>query len=289
MLDGQRLERWLWLAAFAAVLLVSRSVSVTIHPAPGPEPATDTKAGIAPSRPDRSRAERELTVSAQALERAESDYRNAQDRLQKFEEQHLEALMGGDSPLLVRKIERDRERLENAASRILSLQGEINRLRFTLSKLDPELIEIDREENPRHRSVVAALRELEAELAKERTKRDSNHPILIEKEKLCSARRAELARTPRYLRNREIRRPNPQWVEATAKLERAESDQHHALQTRLKLSEQVKRLNALPGIRREHRELKDAVQRARVERERARRRHQEALRSREQMATTENV
>jgi hypothetical protein len=291
MLNGQRLERWLWLAAFAAVLLVSRSVSVTIHPAPRPEPARETTAGIAPSGLDRSRVEREVTRAAQALERAESAYRNAQDRLQEFEEQHLEdLLMGRNASLLERRIIHGRKNLEEATTEIQQLDGVVKQLTITLSILDRELIEYDRQENPRYAPLAAEVQVLQAELTALKANRPVDHPIIRQKQAAYEKRKHLLAKTPPYLRNREIHRPNPRFQEVKIKLERAK-DRLCRLRARLTRDsrEDEQRLKALPGIRRRHRELKDAVERARLERERARRRHREALGAREQLATTENV
>jgi len=289
MLDGQRLERWLWLAAFAAVLLVSRSISVTIHQAPEPREGRDAPPGPAASSVDRASAERALREAEQALKEAECRYEEAQDRLQEFEERHLETLLGADVPLPELRIERDREKLEHGMSEIQRLEGEIKQLAFTICNLDRELIEYDRVENPKYAPIAAEVQSLEAALTAFKANRPIDHPMVRQKQEIYRARKQLLDNTPRYLRNQEIRRPNPRWEEVNTQRERAEADLMHQQRLRVGLTERIQqdeqRLKALPGIRREHGARREAVILAREEFERARRRHREAVRASKRLAT----
>jgi capsular polysaccharide biosynthesis protein len=204
--------------------------------------------------------------AAMEFERREAAYQEAQDRLQEFEEQHLEALMGGDSPLLERKIERDREKLEETVSEIQRLDGVIKLQRFALSNTDRELIDHDRLENPKYAPIASEVQILEGELTTLKANRNPDHPIVRQKEEVYRKRKKILDQTPRWLRNVEIRKPNPKWEEANLKLEKAEADQKHLLQLRVQLTEQIKmdeqRLKALPGIRKEHAARKSNVDQA---------------------------
>ncbi|MBN2492765.1 MAG: hypothetical protein JXQ29_18095 [Planctomycetes bacterium] len=197
--------------------------------------------------------------------RVEQDYHTAQDELEDFEVQHTNALMGGDTPLLERNIERDQLRLEELVTQKVRLDGTIKVLQLALSTLDQEIIERDREDNPDYAPLAAAAQQLHKELEELLATRQEDHIVVRQKREVYAKVLAALERTPRYVRDRENRHANPEWEKAKIERDRVLAERDHVLHQSVKLEEQLsyarERLKQLPGIRARHRSLLAKVDR----------------------------
>jgi capsular polysaccharide biosynthesis protein len=210
------------------------------------------------------RGTRDTAIEEQ--QRAQARYDEAQDNLQDFLERHTNDLMGGEVPLIERNIERDQEKMENLVSETLKLDGQIRYLEFTLSGLNQEDISYDRVPNPEYEALNEQVQTQKAVVETLSVGRQDDHPIVRQARELYKTLKAKLDATEPYLRNEQIRKPNPRWEEVNIELQQATADRDHARSQRVKLSEKLsrarERVKLLPTIRTEHKKLEDAVDRA---------------------------
>jgi hypothetical protein len=279
MLDGQRLERWFWLAAFAAILLVSRSVTVTVHQVPSPERA-DRNAGRrepAPARAETGAATADVRAEEERVAQA---YREAQDRLQQFEEAHLEVLVG-DGSLRPGPGSAESAEVEQRIKRINELDREIEGTRDALRGVEEEVVEVDRVPNPEYAGLQVRVTKLKAELDRLTAVRQATHPVVQEKAAQYAECNAHLQRMPRYLRDTEVRKPNPRWEQLNAQLDRLRADREESIAEKLMAEKTAitrARLKEILEMRRRHRQLVDRVEHARAELTLAERRKQDTPR-----------
>jgi hypothetical protein len=86
---------------------------------------------------------------------------------------------------------------------------------------------------------------------------------------------------PRYLRDTEVRKPNPRWEQLNAQLDRLRADREESIAEKLMAEKTAitrARLKEILEMRRRHRQLVDRVEHARAELTLAERRKQDTPR-----------
>ncbi len=198
--------------------------------------------------------------------RSSVNYDEAQDKLQEFEEQHFEALMGGDKPAIEGEIEELKKSEEEAVDRIRQLEAQIRQNTSTLNTLEPEIVKHEREKNPSWEALNEEVQGLKSKWDELAVNRNSDHPAVIKIRGLYEKRKAELDQTKRYLKDQEIRKPNPKYDEVSIALQDAEAELELKQITKLEISEKLafkrEKVKSLPMLRGQHKKLLDSVDRA---------------------------
>ena len=201
--------------------------------------------------------------------RATAKYDEAQDKLQEHEEQHFEALIGGDKPAIEGDIEELKKIEEETVDRIRELEAQIRQNASKLNTLEPEKITRDQEKNPSWEALNEEVQGLKSKWDELAVIRHSDHPSVIKIRGLYEKRKAELDQTRRYLKDQEIRKPNPKYEEVSNALQDAQAElelkQITNLEIREKLTFKREKVKSLPMLRGQHKKLLDSVDRANEE------------------------
>ena len=198
--------------------------------------------------------------------RASVNYDEAQDRLQAFEEEHFEYLMGMDGSPLEAELQAARKKQDEIADKIRRLEGRIQNLELSLSLMGREIVKRERTKNPEYEAIYDSILRLRKEIDALLETHGSDHPVAVRKTEIYEKRKAELKKTRPLLKDEEIRKPNPRWEENKLALKKAQAELDRLQIAKLEIGEKIaagrERLKRLPMIRGQHRKRLDAVDRA---------------------------